>query len=106
MNYEWFDRAKDLFLSGEFLGAPPPGRKTVFISHRKSDRKKAENAAKILRNRQRDPVDVWLDVEDPTLIAFSKNPNPNDVVEMLVTALVIEMALLNSTHVLALSNAL
>lgn len=107
---EWISRARELFLSGKLMRAPrPPGkstqRNTVFISHRQCDVDLARQAADALRNRSNNPVDVWLDVEDPILTAFGQYSGPAITVEMFVTALVIEMALLNSTHVLALFTA-
>ncbi len=99
---EWISQARTLFRSGLLLHAQRPMNKTVFISHRRTDVAEARKAAHVLRNRRPNPVDVWLDVEDPVLTAFGNYPGRKTIVEMLVTALVIEMALLNSSHVLAI----
>jgi hypothetical protein len=68
-------------------------QRTVFISHRKDDDKVARKAAKVLTDRG---INVWLDVDDPLMPAISATNNA------LLIALYIEMALVNSTHVLAL----
>lgn len=70
----------------------------VFISHRRDDEKLARRFAQIAVNQG---FNFWLDVLDPNLQLLSKLPDPNPVRQALTTAILIEMALLNCTHVLA-----
>ncbi len=96
---EWFDAALERLQNGRFSAIDAtPSKPCVFISHRQADYQEAIDAADILIRRG---IDVWLDVEDPTLRRLSKRPNQRDPATRVLTALVIEMALINSSHVLA-----
>lgn len=69
----------------------------VFISHRRAD---GAEAQQIAMAANRNNFDYWLDVLDPNLQLLGLNPgHPNlDI----LTAAIIEMALINCTHVIAL----
>ena len=97
----WINAAQYLLASNAFESHRRPAKKqkTVFISHRQKDGPLASKAARRLRKRG---VDAWLDVEDPTLSQLSGPQPVRDLLSYLVTAVIIEMALINSTHVLAL----
>jgi hypothetical protein len=73
--------------------APLP-RPTLFISHRQTDVALALQAAKVARDED---LDVWLDVLDPVL----GDLEPGSPAYSWAIACIIEMALLNSTHLLA-----
>ena len=78
---------------------PPPKR--LFISHRQKDVKLAERVACIA---QEHGYAYWLDVHDPTLSALTGGSAvrlPAPALAVLIAA-IIEMALLNCTHVIAL----
>ena len=66
-------------------------KKCVFISHRQADAHLARNLAKTL---QRNGIQFWLDVLDPNLQSTPSN-------NAIAIANIIEMALLNCTHVVA-----
>jgi hypothetical protein len=69
-------------------------KKKVFISHRQTDRKKAKWLANYFKSIQ---VDTWLDIIDLKIVSDNpKNTQPIAIANM------IEMALLNCTHVVAL----
>ena len=73
------------------------GRPRLFVSHRSDDRTPATHIAALAKG---EGFQVWLDVEDPLLQRVVQRhqtgrASPHDV------ALVIEMALLNCTHVIA-----
>ena len=86
----------------ERSGRPPrERRKCIFVSHRQSDSCKAEHLAReITRHREagRQKYDVWLDVWDPALGQLASDPQTRAV----LTALIIEMGLINSVAVIAL----
>lgn len=73
----------------------------VFVSHRRGDKALAERIAWMSCQHG---FDYWLDVHDPWLNALSAAPIPSPVKEIL-TAAIIEIALLNSTHVVAIHSA-
>lgn len=81
-------------------GRPPLLCPRVFISHRKDDRAEALAMAKIAAE---EGFQFWLDILDPTLQMVTP-PTSVPVANWLslVIAAVIEMALLNSTHVVAI----
>jgi len=97
----WINVAQNLLASNSFESRRRPAKKqvTVFISHRQNDVALARKAAERLRRRG---FDAWLDVEDPTLSQLSGPQHVRNLVTFLVTAVIIEIALINSTHVLAL----
>jgi hypothetical protein len=72
----------------------------VFISHRQSDWSLAEDVAKTVTNTGRD---YWLDIHDPTLRwANKKVICLGSVARAILLAAIIEIALLDSTHVISL----
>jgi hypothetical protein len=73
----------------------------VFISHQRADAYRGERIACLADHRS---VDVWLDVHNPTLRWLNANPVSAPVRSLLIAAIV-EIALLNSTHVIALHTA-
>ena len=86
---------KDAVPSLLHFPAPPPGpapkRPIAFVSHRQADRVLAKEAALLA---QESGFDVWVDVLDPTLKGFSaESPEP------VWIARIIDMALVNATHV-------
>jgi hypothetical protein len=66
----------------------------VFVSHRQVDDSKARRIAYLACN---EGFEFWLDVLDPNLPGVGQN-TPQSA---LATASIIEMALLNSTHLIA-----
>jgi hypothetical protein len=81
--------------------APPfarPATPCVFISHQRSDAHRGEWVACLTDHHG---IDYWLDIHDPTLI-FVNGSSMSSPVRSLLIAAVIEIALLNSTHVIAL----
>jgi hypothetical protein len=74
----------------------PSSTKRLFISHRQIDAQEAKRIAQIASTKG---WAVWLDVEDPTLQSI---PSGNDPRHAVIIAAIIEMALLNCTHVVAL----
>lgn len=80
--------------------APPkPLRPCLFVSHRKDD---ADEAARVAYLACEAGFDYWLDVLDPNLVGMKWLPGvPLTAQEAAATAAIIEMALLNATHVLA-----
>jgi AcrR family transcriptional regulator len=77
------------------LRRPPQCR--VFVSHRMVDVAVAEQIA-WLAHRQ--GLGYWLDVHDPQLRQANASPLPSPAQEILIAA-IIEMGLLNATHVIA-----
>lgn len=73
----------------------------VFVSHKSLDVKLADWIARIAVERG---FDYWLDVEDPGLKAVTGAPIASPYQEILIAALV-EIALLNSTHLIAVHTA-
>jgi len=69
-----------------------PHEKRVFISHRRVDEAKAKSIASILNKAK---ISYWLDVLDPTL-------STNQSLSAIIIANIIEIALINCTHVIAL----
>jgi hypothetical protein len=76
-----------------------PPRPCVFISHRQAD---AAPATRIAYLACQEGFDYWLDVLDPALSGVAGAPSlPSTADQAAATAAVIEMALLNSSHVVA-----
>lgn len=76
-----------------------PARRRVFISHKQAD---VDLAVRLAHVVVQEGFEYWLDVEDPTLNAVG---TPNGITgrgRALAIACVIEMALINSSHVLAI----
>jgi hypothetical protein len=74
-----------------------PKPKCLFISHQRKDGDYAKRIACQAHHRH---LDYWLDVHDPVLAAV--NQMPGTPLRSLLIAAIIEIALLNSTHVIAL----
>jgi hypothetical protein len=70
----------------------------VFISHRQPD---TLYALRIAQLAARNGFDYWVDILDPALKLLTANPMIPQCLVPLLTACIIEMALINCTHVLA-----
>src|SRR5262245_36677546 len=77
-------------------GPPMPPR--VFVSHQRDDWKKAERVAWLATQAG---FEYWLDVHDPLLDLMMGRDEPPPIKSALIAG-VIEMGLLNCTHVVAL----
>ncbi len=89
------------FLREQRLGASVrPLRPCLFVSHRKAD---VTPALRIAYLACLQGFDYWLDVLDPTINSLpgAGAGNPTSQQQASAIAAVIEMALLNSTHVMA-----
>lgn len=75
----------------------PPPECCVFVSHKRCDVADAERIAWIVVQQG---FDYWLDVHDPVLPHVAGAPIPSPFKETIVAAIV-EMALLNATHLIA-----
>jgi hypothetical protein len=73
-------------------------RPRLFVSHRKDDEARALDVATLA---QAEGFQVWLDVLDSALQSTAR-ASTGAPADALAVALIIEMALLNSTHVVAL----
>jgi hypothetical protein len=91
--YEIFD----VFISGTNAESRPQ-ECCVFVSHRTCDASYAERVAYLATIQD---FDYWLDIHDPTLKAFTGQPLPSPVKEIVIASMV-EIALLNCTHIVAL----
>lgn len=90
----------DRFLrAASYPAESPSTRCTLFISHKSTDQQLAERVAELA---QGEGFDYWLDVHDPTLQAANGSALPEPIKAMIIAA-IIEIALLNSTHVIALN---
>jgi hypothetical protein len=78
-----------------------PTKPCVFISHQRDDADKGERVACLVEHHA---IDSWLDVHDPTLALVNQLP-PNDPRRATLVAAIVEIALLSSTHVIALYTA-
>lgn len=78
---------------------PVNPRPCVFVSHRMDDADRALRIANIAHDQG---FDYWVDVLDPVLLAVTQGQIGGMTAEQeaLLTASVIEMGLLNSTHVI------
>lgn len=70
----------------------------VFVSHQRSDDVEAERIAELAWQRG---FDYWLDIHDPVLKLATQTIRPNDARYPVIIAAIIEMALLNSSHLIA-----
>jgi hypothetical protein len=77
---------------------PRPLKSCVFISHQRSDAHRGERVACLADHHG---IDYWLDIHDPTLMLVN-NSSVSGPLRSLLIAATIEIALLNSTHVIAL----
>lgn len=75
-----------------------PSLNRLFISHQFKDGQLAERIAWL---SCRAGMDYWLDVHDPVLILFNKIVSPKNPKYAFILAAIVEMALLNTTHVIA-----
>jgi hypothetical protein len=78
-----------------------PTKPCVFISHQRNDSDKGERVACLIEHHA---IDSWLDVHDPTL-ALVNQLSSNDPRRAALVAAIVEIALLSSTHVIALYTA-
>jgi hypothetical protein len=74
----------------------------VFVSHQRSDLAEAERIAYLATQAG---IDYWLDIHDPLLTLASHAISPNDPRYPYIIAAIIEMALLNSSHLIAVHTA-
>lgn len=75
---------------------PRPPR--VFVSHQRDDVKWAERIAYLSVD---EGMDYWLDVHDPILIYANQTIDSDDPRFPIIIAAIIEIALLNSSHLIA-----
>lgn len=73
----------------------------LFISHRQADATEAQQIASIAKAQG---FEFWLDILDPTFASITATPL-DDERKGLLTAIYIEMALLNCTHLIAVMTA-
>lgn len=80
-------------------GPPSPGRaSTLFISHQRRDVGFAERVAYLGCQAG---LDYWLDIHDPVLRVATGTISPTDPRYPVIIAAIIEMALLNCSHIVA-----
>jgi hypothetical protein len=91
------DAAVDRFRERS-AGAPGPTKKTIFVSHQRYDADWAERAAWEASDWG---LDYWLDIHD---LGFSTTGAPSvpASIHAALIAVIIEMALLNCTHVVSM----
>jgi hypothetical protein len=80
---------------------PRPAKSCVFISHQRADAHRGERVACLTDHHG---IDYWLDVCDPTLRRVNNSSLCGPLRSLLIAA-TIEIALLNSSHVIALHTA-
>lgn len=81
----------------------PISRPRVFVSHRQDVADYAERIAWL--SSRKAGMEYWLDVHDPTLKLASATVPSTDPRYAVIIAAIIEMALLNCTHVIAAHTA-
>lgn len=86
---------------GELRDRRPHMPCTLFVSHQSSDKEFAERAAYIATT---EGFDYWLDIHDPWIAAVSGIAIPQPY-KAIVVAAIVEIALANTTHILALHTA-
>ena len=91
----------DIKRAREGVSAPPP-QPCVFVSHRRSDEAQARRVAFLACQAG---FDYWLDVVDPNLSGVTGAATLLKAQRAAAVAAIIEMGLLNSTHVLAVMTA-
>lgn len=96
--FETFLRKIDDLTAGHDDPAGSRRHPIVFVSHQRHDFAEAERIANLAYDQG---MDYWLDIHDPTLIAANQTISPNDARYPILIAGIIEVALLNSTHVIA-----
>lgn len=90
-------QAFDNFLDGLNDYARQDGACRVFVSHQRKDVNYAERIA-FLANQK--GFEYWLDVHDPVLTLANNSSLPTAIQSILIAA-IIEIALLNCTHVIS-----
>jgi hypothetical protein len=89
----------DFLQTMQALPGRPPSQPRVFVSHRMDDVLYAERIAWLASRKA--GLEYWLDVHDPVLrLASTALPSGHPIYAIAVAA-IIEMALLNCTHVIA-----
>jgi hypothetical protein len=96
---EYFSKPGLLLNKLRDIGAPTPDRACPrsFISHRQVDDLYALRIAEIATQCG---FEYWVDVLDPSLRSLDDNPNFTKEEISILTACIIEMALINCSHVL------
>lgn len=86
-------------------GHPIPPECRVFVSHQQRDGAYAERIAYLATTHR---FDYWLDLHDPALALANRTIAPTDPRYGIIIAAIVEIGLLNSTHVIAVhtSNSL
>lgn len=79
-------------------GGSAPSPPTVFVSHQRADAGKSERIAWLACESG---LDYWLDIHDPVLCLATSTVKQSDPRYPLIVAAIIEMALLNSSHLIA-----
>jgi hypothetical protein len=79
-------------------GDTPSSYPVVFVSHQRADVPEAERIAELALARR---IDYWLDIHDPSLKLAGQTIRPGDARYPVIIAAIIEMALLNSSHLIA-----
>jgi len=92
--------AFDAFMQATTELARHPTRKRIFISHRMGAAPWAERVAWLAS--QSAGLEYWLDVHDPVLRLAGVTLQPGTPLYAVTIAAIIEMALLNCTHVIAM----
>lgn len=94
----WQTAARTLPLNVPQIGRPTRFNATpcVFVSYKSQDRQLALRLAYLCNQ---EGFEYWMDVLDPNLSGI--NPQPNSQQKSVLVATIIEMALLNSSHVIA-----
>jgi hypothetical protein len=87
------DRLRDAGFSTTKRACP-----RLFVSHRQIDVKEAERIAWLACNEQ---FEYWIDIYDPALVSLPQCKGLSNKQIALLTAGIIEMALINCTHVMA-----
>jgi hypothetical protein len=91
-------REFDRFLQAVAAVKVPLAPARVFVSHQRVDSKKAERVA---WHATEVGFDYWLDVHNPVLAFANRSTLPTPIKAVLIAA-IIEMGLLNCSHVVAL----
>jgi hypothetical protein len=95
--FQEFDR----FLQAVAAVKAPLATSRVFVSHQRADSNEAERVA---WHATEVGFEYWLDAHDPVLAFANRSTLPTQIKAVLIAA-IIEMGLLNSTHVVALQTA-
>jgi hypothetical protein len=98
-SFDWLNLI-DQFIGNATLDAEQKGRPSccVFVSHKQQDVAYAE---RIAYQATQNGLDYWLDVHDPNLVLVQQTLQPTDPRLPILIAAIIEIGLLNSSHVAA-----